>query len=528
MFWSDENINLSLGILENCTSLEEACANMSERLGTEVSRHALQKAFKRAGMMPPSHYLKEDDEQGLESTTESEKGMSEDALEATLEYNGKEWGIDSENGLYKFNYNNAEIELSFEEVEECCFLYSRVSPGKDLPAIAIAQHLLVDKNHDWVDIDFVVWMFRRIGFSKRMYPQAPHQAFDSVEEIALAAMKRQDAYVKSQKSATQVLSQKQEIEKLRKELTSLYSVLELDERLNGRGATNKFLLDKPVNPASKGNYHKIIAIGDVHAGKEILQRSFYKRNNTYNREEFYRRIKLIAEYISLDNLKNSEKPDSVTFAGIGDWFESIFANMREGMHRDMYGTPEEQYDDVIWAYTHLLERVCEVYPDIPIHAFYVPGNHDRFHKNKEDRTEAFMAHILTDRIRRQFAKDHVQVNKGGTVNSIMLPNGVNFIFLHGHVSPLSPSSTDKDYTNFCTIHGFSNAKRYIICSGHYHTFLFRNFVNGKVLWVSSVCGNDYYSSDVIAKGGPAEFVILNSYEASEELSGPYPLQQYDH
>lgn len=526
MFWSDETINLSLSILENSTTIEEACSIMSERLGTDVSRHALQKAFKRAGIMAPSHYLKEDDQQGLEATTGSEKGMSEEDASDVSEISRKEWSIDHENKVYRFFYKSSEFDLSFEEVEECCFLYSRVSPGKDLSAISIAQYLYIDKNHDWVDVDFVVWMFRRIGFSKKMYPQAPHQAFDSVEEIALAAMKRQDAFVKSQKSATQVVNQRQEIERLRKELTGLYSVLELDERLNARGSTNKFTIKSEAAPVASKSYHKIIAIGDVHAGKEILQRSFYKKNNTYNREEFYRRIKLIAEYISIDSAKNPVKPESVVFAGIGDWFESIFANMREGMHREMYGTPEEQYDDVIWAYTHLLERVCETYPSIPIHAFYVPGNHDRFHKNKEDRTEAFMAHILTDRIRKQFTEPNVHINKGGTVNSIMLPNGVNFIFLHGHVSPLSPSSNDKDYTNFCTIHGYPDAKRYIICSGHYHTFLFRNFINGKVLWVSSVCGNDYYSSDIIAKGGPAEFVILNSHEVVEELSGPYPLQQH--
>ena len=521
MFWSDETINLSLSILENSTTIEEACSIMSERLGTDVSRHALQKAFKRAGIMAPSHYLKDDAQQGLEATTGSDKGMSEDSESTVFT---KEWSIDHENKVYRFFYNNAELDLSFEEVEECCFLYSRVSPGKDLSAIAIAQYLYIDKNHDWVDVDFVTWMFRRIGFSKKMFPQAPHQAFESVEEIALAAMRRQDAHVKSQKSSNQLANQRQEIEKLRKELGSLYSVLELDERLNSRSSTSKFDTTMEVNVSGSRGYHKIIAIGDVHAGKEILQRSFYKKNNTYNREEFYRRVKLISEYIVQDSLKNTQAPDSILFAGIGDWFESIFANMREGMHREMYGTPEEQYDDVIWAYTHLLDTVVKTYPNIPVNAFYVPGNHDRFHKNKEDRTEAFMAHILTDRIRKQFDEPHVQINKGGTVNSIMLPNGVNFIFMHGHISPLSPASGDKDYTNFCTIHGFSNAKRYIICSGHYHTFLFRNFINGKVLWVSSVCGNDYYSSDIIAKGGPAEFVILNSYDMNEELSGPYPLQ----
>lgn len=509
MNWSEETINVALEVLEQNESVQEACDALTLRFGEEVTDSALRHAFRRLGLKSPSHYLMEVDE------TTTEASESPVKVDAPTVY---EWKIDED--VYRFCYNHGKQCLTYEDMEQACFLYSDVDPGQGLTSEEVAQYFYVEKGYDWIDAGFVSWMFKRIGFSKKHYPQAPHQAYQSIEEIAVAASKRKDALLKSQMKVQQIKVQQREIRRLQAELDDLYSIVDFANDITGRPIVKEFDYTELPN---KNMVHKIIPIGDLHAGKLVTQRNHYKEHNTYNREQFFRRVNLIADYIGWD-AANNPQPDTVIFSALGDWFESIFANMREGMAKGMYNWCEQQYDDVVWAFTTLVKTCRDSYK-CHIRAFYTPGNHDRFAKNKEDRSEAFMAHVLTDRLATEFQNDEqVEINKGGTVNSIMLPNGVNYIFFHGHVVPIQPLSQDKDLTNFCKLHGFDDAKRHFTTGGHYHTMLLRSFYGGKALWVPSVCGSDYYSTDNIAKGNPAEFVIVNSYDIGEEIQGPFCLQ----
>jgi hypothetical protein len=516
MIWDNEKIWYAIEVLGSSMSVYEAALSISAKYDVDISVDALGKAFKRHGFNAPSTYLK--DWRAEEQVSEIE--TTEESTSNVFDYY-----INFEERTYRFFFKDSLYTLTFDDMEQACFLYSGVQPGQNLTARQVTQYFMIEKGYEAISEEFISWMFKRIGFFKEMSPAAPHQRFTTVEEIAQSMAVRQDAMMKSSLKVRQIKEQQKEIRRLTGIIENYNSVLDLCDKINGITFKSfDYSGVEPVPPEfSRGT--KILGIGDVHAGKNVPDHRFKNMNNIYNREEFQRRIKLIASYIRQEGAGDSEKggKDLFILTGLGDWFESLLFNMREGMFRDTYGTPEEQYDDVIWAFCTVLKAAEESY-SCPIRAFYVPGNHDRLARNKEDKSEHLVAHSILQTIRAKFEHcERVVIEKGADVNSIMLPNEVNYIFFHGHIGPLSPSSTDKDYTNFVAVHGYPGARRYLLQAGHFHTFTVKTFFNGRMVWVPAVCGNDYYSVDHIAKGSPAEIIFLDSLEIVDQVIGPYPL-----
>lgn len=514
--WTQETAENIIEILKSHYSLTEALEEISEFISVEkVSGSAVRHGLIRYGFSNPSYYLanRRDDEE--EEEAEEDIPKNKEAVE-TYEYR-----IDFEKSEYRFCKDEDRVTISFEQMQHCHFLYSGVKPGLGLSAGDVSGYLY-SEGVIQAGAGFVQWMFRRIGFSKSMYPAAPHLRFSNETEISKDIAHRQDSIIKSGLKINQIKEQEKELKQLREKNEELVELLQFKEQINGT-----FMDDIPCfSRIEDKECTLIIPLGDLHVGKKIDKRFGFTADNHYDLKEFRRRLGEIEERIIHYADGNAHRVNGVVIHGLGDWFESPFGNLREGIMQTMFGSLQEQWIEVVNAFCRVVRVVLDWFPDVPVLGSYTPGNHDRIHKQKEDNTEYLLGHILTDRIMAEFREtERFQMRHvSQAVTSDLLPNGLNLITMHGHVSSMSPTSPDSAYVNLAKLHERNGTSRTLILAGHYHAFTVRTFHSGRMIWVPSMCGSDSYSRDHILKGAPAEFLMIESYLSEDVIVGPFSLQ----
>lgn len=514
--WTHDLAENIVEILKSHHSLTEAVEEISEYINVDsVSGSAIRHGLLRYGFSNPSSYLSKPEEI-IEDIEDQSTSISNDVKELY------EYRVDFEKSEYRFCKDNDKVAIPFDVVQQCHFLYSRVKPGQNLTAGEVANYLY-SEGISAAGVDFVQWMFRRIGFSKSMYPAAPHLRFANEEAVARDVANRQDSIIKSSLKLNQIKEQEKELQQLRDKNEELVGLLKFKEEINA-----SYLDDIPTYfDKDDQTCTLIIPLGDLHAGKSIKKRFGFSNDNHYDVGEFQKRLSQIEQSVARHVSENKHKIDRVIIHGLGDWFESPFGNLREGIMQTMFGTLEEQWLSVVNAFCRIVRAVLDCDPDIPVMASYTPGNHDRIHKQKEDNTEYLIGHILTDRIRAEF-KDESRFQMRHVTQAItadILPNGLNLITMHGHVSTIGPTSPDHTYVSLAKLHEREGTKRTLILAGHYHAYTVRTFHSGRMIWVPSMCGSDSYSRENILKGAPAEFIMIESYASEDRIVGPFNLQE---
>lgn len=483
--WTAEKLETAKEVLRKSLTVKGACKKLSQAFDSEVSTDALGKAFKRNELDPPSDHLLCDT-----------------------------YKIEWRKGVYDFTYNRERHSASFGWVEEWFLMYSDTGPGegKTKYEVVLECHR---RGLDWVTEDFLDWFFRQTNFAKSRYPAAPHQEFTSDEQVAqsmakLSSVRRHRKLV--DRSTDQL---KDEIESLRTEVEEYQRLWDFDKCQ----ATFPLIKVKSKQFNTGGSRYLIAAINDDHAGKKIEERPVGITHNIFNREVYYNRHQYIQHL--LKQAIEIHQPDGVILFNLGDSFEALLENIRNGMHRDMYGKPFENYKDAVWASTSFGKAVREV-TDVPCEFYFIPGNHDRLEADKKSRTEFIMGQIFTERIQNELKSDRVDVQFGGGVASVMLPNGLNVIAHHGHLKELKPK--DKDWKNFVDIHGYRDAQRYLTLQAHFHSYMRKNFLRGTHVTLSSIVGSDDYGTDQVHVGNLPMFTMFLSTGNEEQTIGPYNLQ----
>lgn len=505
MIWNEERLKRAEEVLSLSESVLEACFTMSKEFDEDISSDSLYSAFKRHGKLAPSSYLA--------NLAQQENGSEGDEVEQTSSFDYK---IDFAKSLYRFWHKNSPCVLTFEDLEQACFLYSSVDPGRGLTAREVAQYFLVEKGYDWISEDFIIWMFKRIGASKVMSPAAPHQRFNTVEEVMQSMAMRQDALIKSSMKVNQIKEQQKEIRRLQAKLEEIQQALTVAEGLKSIPVARL----SPVELSKSSSRTIVIPLCDSHSGKHIRPKSdIAKEHNRFNAKIFKERVERFCSYIQELSKKVPKDVDHVYVLNLGDDTESILGNMREGMLTDQYNHGFEQYKEAIWLNVNIIESTLNSF-GCGVTFVKTGSNHERLVKNKEPNTDEVFAQIALDRIACEFkGEERFKGLYGHQVFSILLPNGVCIIGTHGHLKTWS-SSNASDVIN---IHGVPGAKRYILLQAHQHHLSVHSGYNYRLIKLPSLVGNDDYNLISLLTGAPPECLFLEITDEQDLLHGPYRL-----
>jgi hypothetical protein len=540
-FWTKEVLDITAAILSNHDSVAEAAKEVSEKFDRNITADAIRGAFLRNGVDNPSSFLKPVDEApdappsieanlkdkfpsmahifGENSKDNSLKQHSLSLSESGSVEDGLEWRVDFDTKSYVFNYSDTHVIVSFEQMELACYLYSKYPPGRGFTARETAGFLANLEGLEWIHEGFLRKMFKAVGFTHSMLPRAPHHGFSNTEEMIPSWYRKVDALTKADSNAQNLRLMRKMVDELQDELREVYEI----HNLVGKANALKFQDFPVVEDDEKDNLvGAIFAFSDIHVGKIVKTNELTPLKNTYNVDVIKQRVSKMLHHIV--KYATTACPDFVVAAWLGDLFEALLGNMRELMHLDMKEFASEQYDIGISIFKEVTDKLIELF-DCPITVYLTGGNHDRLVQDRGARTELLLNHLMTEHVRALYKNQpRVKVVEGNVVSSVVLPNGVNYIFQHGHTGPLKPTSSEKDFINFVEIYGRPMCSRTLIHIGHWHNLCYRTYSrNGKVMFLPTMIGADSYATEHLHKSCPPEFAFIESTSKEDKLIGPFYL-----
>lgn len=266
----------------------------------------------------------------------------------------------------------------------------------------------------------------------------------------------------------------------------------------------------------------IIPVSDIHYGKLVEASSSSRAFNTNVADE---RLAKAMGLVESQTQSFRDEVGTVIYASLGDNFEALMGNMRDGqlMSMDSYGF--KQYLKVIEFHVSFIKHIHNLFPNAQICCPFIPGNHDRLTKDKSWNSEVILNAITTDRIAREFESDpkysNIKFEVSDVVSSIVLPNNVNLLLQHGHIGK---KPTSANMQNYIKVHGTKSAKRYIVGQGHFHSFECLSGSDYKFFTNPAFCGADDYAVFNLTEKSPSEFVMVLSSEEDDVFIGPFKLE----
>lgn len=525
--WTEDYIQHVLNTLKNSASYQEALDQIKE------TGSAIRSAFRMAGLNAPSTYIGANagtsDENTQEDASEDEGDDFDDAAFEDF--------IHPENYYVSGNWVMVYTPKRFYKIpkdkfEGMHYDYSCMIPGGSLTINQICKKYGIRR------VDFVrIKTACRWTHDNDPYTDSAHLNNDAT---ALA-----NDLIQKHRQAFEVKFRQKELVELRRAADNWNKVVaflggeqEFDSFKNRLDRLKNFKefcsttsieqLDAKVDLGGpKGSRVLVIPVSDLHAGKTYTPDPI-SGYSPINKDVLKARISKMVAYIE-DHAKTGQY-DQIVYLALGDDFESLFGNMRDGQGNTMDMHTMEQYQFVISFHVTLLKTVMKSFPQAEKIALFQGGNHDRLFKSKEWNSESFITHIVVERIEQEFKnipmtkgmseKTNFRFKAGRPVMSIRLANGTNLISQHGHVGKIG---SEKDIVNYVTLHGDKTSKEYLVVQGHLHKLFFQSVNNIKYLINPSICGPDDYSHYHINKSAPAEFVMLASSPEGNQLVGPFAL-----
>jgi len=535
-FWNKEVLEEAVKCLSRHESVASAAEELSDKFDRNITRDAIRGAFLRYNLNNPSSYLKPVDDTfepvELESGSKFYHRLAneyegftknfghlfeEEAEPDNRKVEKLDWTISFENKIYQFFYSDSWVELSFDHIAMACYLYSKQPPGRGLSARNVAGCLSNFEGLEWVNETFIKQVFRSIGFVHDMLPNPPHEKFSSIEEMIPSWNRKVDAIVSTDSHARSLKILRKHIEELQDELQKVYELQGLFEKAKSL----KFHeFPEIFVPERRGIKGVIFGFSDMHAGKIVKQDKLSPLDNKYNIDILEQRVAKMCGHI-LEYAANNQ-PDFVVATWLGDLFEALLGNMRDMMHLDMKEFATEQWDAGISIIKFVTDRLLEYFA-CPIQVYVLGGNHDRLTSDRNGRTELLVNHLMVQYLK-AFYKDEprLQIIEANVIGSVRLPNNVNYIFQHGHIGPLKPTSSEKDFVNFVDLHGQPMTKRTLIQIGHWHSLCYRTYSrNGKVMFLPTIIGTDSFATEYLHKSNTAEFAFIETTANEDVLVGPF-------
>lgn len=261
----------------------------------------------------------------------------------------------------------------------------------------------------------------------------------------------------------------------------------------------------------------IIPLSDIHFGK------VYKgdlNHGEINVNVLEKRKETIKQFI----INNKGDYDNVIYLSMGDTFEALLGNMREGQASGMDLHGFDQYKLGVQFHSEIIKTIKQAYPKQNIDCYFIPGNHDRVTKNKEFNSEDLMNAIMTERLGVEFKSDkRIKMFVSEWVQPIRINKDVLLIAQHGHQSKIKDD--DKGLASFVYTHGDRMTKRHIIIEGHYHHFKSKAIRDILYITNPSVCGADEYSVQKLNLTSEPAFIMISVDDKNEHIIGPFRLNE---
>lgn len=511
--WTQEYLQQALNTLKNSKTYQEALAQIGE------SGPALRSAFQKAGLNPPSTYVgqnlsPEDPEVDEDDAEDFDDADFSDFVHPENYHIAGDWVIVyTPKRFYK---------IPKDKFDGMHYDYSNMIPGGSLTINQICKKYGIRR------VDFVqIKTACRWTHDNDPYTDDAHVKHDA-NTLANDLIQRH-------RQAFEVTYRKKELAELKRSANNWNKVvawmggeqefdafkLRVDRLKNFKefceGAEVEVLDAQVGFEGKKKERVLIIPVSDLHAGK-TYDPDPLTGHNPINKVVLKSRIAKIVKYIE-DHAKLGTY-DRVVYLGLGDDFEAMFGNMRQGQLLSMDMHTKEQYQFVISFHTTLLKTISKCFPNSKRLAIFQGGNHDRLFDSREWNSESLVTYILVDRIQKEFKEGEINFYCGKPVMSLSLPNGTNIISQHGHVGKVSP---EKDVVNYVSLHGNKTSENYLVIQGHLHKLYFQSVNNIKYLINPSICGPDDYSHYHLNKSAPAEFVMVSSTQEGNQLVGPFTL-----
>lgn len=489
MDWSDDKIKKITKSLSESNTIQGAI----DKLGWETTPSAVRHALRARGLPSPSEYFKNGGEE-----------------------------VHSEQ-YYEFDWADEVIILSEEQMKRLCTMRSEVDGlGMTCEQIAIKypmfDHTLRDSFGSPLPAEFYEEVFNIVGQKKNRSSETLAEASEDPLKVAeetrhVREMLKEQFYQTPNRKLDNFLKRQDDFFKEVRDSLKVFDDLEFRD-------LSKDVPRKDEQDARSG----VVLLSDLHGGfrftTEEIVANYKNIVNEFSREILIDRIGYVCKIIE----EHDWAPyDELVYINLGDNFEALLANMREGqfLTMDVYG--KQQYQlvlDCLLMVEHTLERVAKKY-DIPLRSIYIGGNHDRITKDKAWNSEELVNYILVDRIASQFSGDKEILPVRGPCK-INLKCGTCVVASHGHQN--MPKS-DAQIVMHKDLHGEPNARRYLIVQGHLHHLLFKTGKDWTYVVNPSVVGATEYSVEGLDRCSPPMFAMIECTQYEEKIIGPYNLRR---
>lgn len=314
------------------------------------------------------------------------------------------------------------------------------------------------------------------------------------------------------------------IKKLQKDLDYY---LRLDGYLEGIVDGKPLVKEIPRRKILQTGSTLVFMLSDMHSGLKYSAGALSKPRADFDSKVFKERVERYLAYAELVKGICGHRVEHVHFAFIGDNFEAVLANMREGqfLSMDLFGT--EQYSQAVEACSLITRKICELFPNTSKDFVVQPGNHDRVTKSRDYHSENLLAACMTREIQKDLQRyglldNETRIFFADSAVSVMLPNQVCLISRHGHRGGNSQSSVTTGLKVDKT-HSLEGSKRVIQIQGHFHNLQVRRFDNILMVTNPSFCGNSDYNIEDLNLTAPPEFIAIESCQNTDLIHGPFNL-----
>lgn len=513
MRWTEEAIDDAKEALTRSETIADAVELLREEYGhADVTSGGLRRALYRHDAGKASSFLASKEQLRASDEVKNYLRVREDGYE--VGYNGREYFIDE------------------TRMRTAVVLYSsKKHGGMSKSAAEVSAYFI---QHGWLpnDTDHKLWyhIFREMEQYKFLTPETLLQRRIDAEEVQSSNRMLREAIKKQESSLHREIDDyKKIIRSLEKEL-DYYTSLErfLADSVDG---DPKIRSIEPVALTPQGRSSLIFMLSDLHAGMKYSTGALHRARASFNKDVFVDRVQNYIAYMRLVSDTTIGEVGHVHFAFLGDNFEALLANMRNGqfLSMDLFGV--DQYALAVDALYLVSKEACELFPHATKDFVFQPGNHDRVTRDRafhsEDLIVSAMVREISSRLDASgMLDDKTRCLFADRTVSVLLPNRVGVVSRHGHRGGNGKLSQSKGL-KMDKIHRPKGAKRLLYLQGHYHNFQVSSFEDIRMVTNPSFCGDTDYNVDDLELTAPAEFVAIESMDRSDIFHGPYNLLHRD-
>jgi hypothetical protein len=382
------------------------------------------------------------------------------------------FAIDWSASTYRFTVDRYDFDATFAEVEHWVRWY--VYDG-----CAMSQRTVTRMawHHDGrrLTVDFARRLFRVLGIDKNSPPFAPHAlAAHTPEELAKLHFAQAQA---DAEHAIRADESRQWRQLYRGEVQRKTKLDVMREEIESHAGSVRWHIDVPAAPTVDVEpYAPIIALSDWHVGA---------KTSHYDRHTYWRRVEQLCAGLD-DWFRAYRRPvDEVHLAICGDMIDGPVGNMRAGQQAEQDLYYDEQVSEAAKGIMRVLGHLRGLFPDAPITAHTVTGNHGRGTAGKGDDPMRLPEALLYRLCEAMTERLGIQWDRGPDVLHVWRVYTTQVIQTHGDRAP-------KGLQRICHAMRDRDADWQLVLRGHRHSLEVMELHDALGVQAGTLMGDTYY------------------------------------